>query len=292
MREGFFSFFFPFFREVRGVRLPQKPVILRSVNSNIANTCACCCTGSFSHSLALFFLFFPAHETNNSRISLGEFVSREAFLDWFTRCFAGLMRALGTRRNFGTLLARRSRTKKNAVHARRINMVPCSATLGAYRYSAHVGRSSQPTGTNYLRYESSKNLSVDKQRGGTATAIATLHSSPLDGCKHLICIETRLTLAIKRPPPEGSRQVSITRMANLENVPFIFSRLSIKRPSDPAEMIDSSFRSVARQSSLFFIVIIHLMEIKYIQRETVAFQAPLLRKESRKGGGGGIYYGG
>ena len=47
---------------------------------------------------------------------------------------------------------------------------PCSAALGAYRYSAHVGRSSQPTGTNYLRYESTKNLPlpppVDKQQGG------------------------------------------------------------------------------------------------------------------------------
>lgn len=53
-------------------------------------------------------------------------------------------------------------TKKNAEHARHINMAPCSATLEAYRYSAHVGRSSQPTGTNYLRCES-KNLLVDKQ---------------------------------------------------------------------------------------------------------------------------------
>lgn len=165
-------------------------------------------------------------------------------------------------------------------------MVPCSATLVAYRYSAHVGRSSQPTGTNYLRYESSKNLSVDKQRGGTATAaIATLRSSPLDGCKHLICIETRLTLAIKRFPPRGSRQVSITRMANLVGVPRSSSqgcRLSIHRIRG---MIDSSFCTVALVGLLYFILIVRLIEIKYVQREVTALQAPLLRKKKLRGKG-------
>lgn len=161
------------------------------------------------------------------------------------------MRALGTRPKLWNAFSAGWWTKKNSEHARHINMAPCSATLEAYRYSAHVGRSSsQPTGTNYLRCESSKNLPVDKQRGGTATAVATLRSSPLDGCKHLICIETRLTLAIKRSPPRGSRQVSITRMANLEVSPFVFSRLSIKCPSHST--INPYFRCSSRLCFLFF----------------------------------------
>nr|KAF7423789.1 hypothetical protein H0235_009072 [Vespula pensylvanica] len=146
------------------------------------------------------------------------------------------------------------------IHARHINMNSCSVALEAYRYSAHVACSSQATGTNYLRYESTKNLLwVDKQQGERSpsllhqqpvTSTKNLRIAPLDGYKHLICIETRLTLAIKRSTPRNSGQFSITKMANLESfhsdqrrkgLPSIFWKPSMSTTKDnsksPAALI-------------------------------------------------------
>ncbi|KAF7396709.1 hypothetical protein HZH66_007571 [Vespula vulgaris] len=129
-------------------------------------------------------------------------------------------------------------------------MNSCSVALEAYRYSAHVACSSQATGTNYLRYESTKNLLwVDKQQGERSpsllhqqpvTSTKNLRIAPLDGYKHLICIETRLTLAIKRSTPRNSGQFSITKMANLESFHSVFpiksNAYSTKAPLPPRKL--------------------------------------------------------
>ncbi|KAL2713121.1 hypothetical protein V1478_017314 [Vespula squamosa] len=108
-------------------------------------------------------------------------------------------------------------------------MNSCSVALEAYRYSAHVACSSQATGTNYLRYESTKNLLwVDKQQGERSPSLLQPAT------------ETRLTLAIKRSTPRNSGQFSITKMANLESFHSVFpiksNAYSTKAPLPPRKL--------------------------------------------------------